>query len=112
MLSGAVGAMALGAVMVFLARRRDLVALWLGLFLFCVSASLTLGRGSAAGQWSVVLALPFLACFAAALYPGRWQRRAALAVAFVGAAAGAGLAGRSPGRDPPHPLHRSSCAHA
>jgi PAS domain S-box-containing protein len=88
-LSGAAGAMALGATMVYFVRRRDFVALSLGLFLFCVSVSLMLGRGSAAGQWSAYLALPFLACFVAALHPGRWQRGAALAVAFLGGAAAA-----------------------
>jgi len=86
-LSGAVGAMAFGALMVFLARRRDLVAFWLGLFLLAVSVNLLLARGSAVGQWSGYLALPFLACFVAALQPGPWPRRAALAVAFVGATA-------------------------
>jgi len=88
-LSGAVGAMALGAAMVYFVRRRDFVALWLGLFLACVSASLLLGRDDAAGRWSGYLALPFLAGFVAALHPGRWQHRAALAAAILGVAASA-----------------------
>ena len=83
-LSGAVGAMALGALLVFLARRRDLVAFWLGLFLLAVSINLLLARGSAAGQWSGYLALPFLACFVAALQPGPWARGTALGVSFLG----------------------------
>jgi len=82
-LSGAVGAMALGAAMVYFVRRRDFVALWLGLFLLCVSASLLLGRDDAAGRWNAYLALPFLAGFVAELHPGSWQRRAALALAFM-----------------------------
>lgn len=88
-LGGAVGAMALGAMLTLSARRSDFVALWLGLFLACVSASLLSGRASAAGQWSELLALPSLACFLAAQYPGLWQRRGAIAVAVLSAASAA-----------------------
>ena len=64
MLTGAIAAMAFGAVMVFVSRRRgfDFVALWLGLFLFCIAASLYFGRGAVGGT-TAILALPFLALF-------------------------------------------------
>src|SRR5258706_406797 len=42
-LAGAVGAMAFGAVMVFVSRRTDLVALFLGCFLACIAAHLLAG---------------------------------------------------------------------
>lgn len=89
LLAGAVGAMSFGAFMVFVSRRRDTVALWLGLFLACVAASLLLGREAALGRWMAILALPCLAAFIAALRPGVWAHRAALATGFVGALAGA-----------------------
>lgn len=66
-LGGAVAAMALASLLMLTARRRDLVALWLSLFLSCLSASLLLGRGNSAGLWSAYLALPFLACFVVTL---------------------------------------------
>ena len=84
-LAGAVGAMAFGAVMVFVSRRADLVALFLGCFLACIAANLLLD-GAAAG-FAGMLALPFLGGFFAELRPGRWPRRAALAVAAAGAVA-------------------------
>src|SRR5260221_3216718 len=88
MLVGAVGAMAFGAIMVFVARWRDFVALWLGLFLGCVATALYFGA-HAAGPWAGILALPFLAFFVAALRPGLWARRAALVAGLLGAAAAA-----------------------
>ncbi|HET7198196.1 MAG TPA: hypothetical protein VFI86_05980, partial [Burkholderiales bacterium] len=88
-LGGAVGAMAFGAVMVYVARRNDFVALSLGIFLACLSASLLLGGDGAPGQRAGVVALPFLAWFCAALRPGAWARRAALASGLLGATAAA-----------------------
>ncbi len=84
-LAGAVGAMAFGAVMVFVSRRTDLVALFLGCFLACIAAHLL--AGGAAGRLAGMVALPFLAGFFAELQPGRWSRRAAIAVAAAGAIA-------------------------
>lgn len=66
-LGGAIGAMALTSMLMLTARRRDFVALWLSLFLVCLSVSLLFGRTSAFGQWSTFLAMPWLACFVAAL---------------------------------------------
>ena len=74
--------MAFGAMMVYVLRRTDLVALWLGLFLACIAASL-LVAGDAA-RWAALAALPFLAGFIAELRPGFWQRRTALALAAAG----------------------------
>jgi len=86
-LAGAVGAMAFGALMVFVSRRRDLVALCLGGFLAGVAVSFVAhgAAGAIAGQ----LALPFLAGFTAALRPGRVPTRlaGAFAVAGIGACA-------------------------
>ena len=86
-LAGAVSAMAFGAAMVFVSRRSDLVALWLGCFLACIAASLLLAGvpARAAGM----LALPFLAGFLAELRPGAWSRRIAAAIAVAGVAAAA-----------------------
>src|SRR6185503_1303896 len=47
-LGGAVGAMAFGAVMVFVSRRTDVVSLWLGCFL--IGAAIELLAGGATGR--------------------------------------------------------------
>jgi len=86
-LGGAVGAMAFGAVMVFVSRRADHVSLWLGCFLVCVATEILLGGEM--GRVAGMLGLPFLAAFLAEVSPGKWQRRAAIAVALVGVAAAA-----------------------
>jgi len=86
-LAGAVSAMAFGALMVFVSRRNDMVALFLGGFLASIAAELLLGT---AGRSVGMLALPFLAAFVCELRPGLWPRRAAMAVAALGIAA-AGL---------------------
>jgi PAS domain S-box-containing protein len=84
-LAGAVGAMAFGALMVFVSRRSDLVALWLGAFLSCIAADLLVPGPS--GRLIGMLALPCLAAFLAELRPGAWPRRVAAAVAVVVVAA-------------------------
>ena len=85
-LAGAVGAMAFGAVMVFVSRRSDLVALSLGCFLTCIAAQLLLG--GAAGRWLGLASLPFFAAFVAELRPGKWPHRIAAAIAIAGVASG------------------------
>src|SRR5678816_3985617 len=86
-LAGAVGAMAFGAVMVFVSRRSDLVSLSLGLFLVCMCIDLLMDSSS--GRQVGMLGLPFLAAFLAELRPGPWPRRAAWAIAAAGLAAAA-----------------------
>jgi len=89
MLIGAIGAMAFGALMVFVSRRRDVVALSLGLFLSCVAAALYFPGGNVIGRTAGLLGLPCLAFFVAELRPGAWPRRAAIAVAVLGLLAAA-----------------------
>src|SRR4051794_2330415 len=79
--------MAFGALMVFLTRRSDRVAPWLGGFLACIGASLVLAGPAA--SLAGFLALPFLAAFTAGLRPGRWAIRAAAAFAVAGLLAAA-----------------------
>jgi PAS domain S-box-containing protein len=85
-LAGAVGAMAFGAVMVFVSRRSDLVALSLGCFLACIAAHLLLG--GAPGHWLGVASLPFFAAFVAELRPGKWSQSVAVAIAIAGVVSG------------------------
>jgi PAS domain S-box-containing protein len=85
-LGGAAGAMAFGAVMVFVSRRQDTVSLWLGCFLGFVAADLLLGQGASGIG---MLALPFLAAFLAEVHPRKWTRGAAIACAIAGVAAAA-----------------------
>ena len=86
-LAGAVSAMAFGALMVFVSRRSDVVAFWLGCFLALIATSLLLT--GVVSSLAAVLALPFLAAFVAELQPGVWQRWAAAVVAVAGLAAAA-----------------------
>jgi len=79
--------MAFGALMVFVTRRADRVAPWLGAFLVCIASSILLA--GAAGRLAGLLALPFLAAFTAGLRPGPWAIRAAAAFAIAGVAAAA-----------------------
>jgi PAS domain S-box-containing protein len=80
-LAGAVGAMAFGALMVFVSRRQDVVSLWLGCFLTCVATDLMVA--DSVGRLVGMLALAFLAAFLAELLPGAWPRRVAVAIAVV-----------------------------
>ena len=84
-LGGAAGAMAFGAVMVFVSRRADRVSLWLGGFLGCMSADLLLDSGF--GRQVGMLGVPFLAAFLAELRPAPWSPRAAGALALAGVVA-------------------------
>src|SRR5258706_1785577 len=85
-LAGAVGAMAFGAVMVFVSRRSDLVALSLGCFLACIAAQLLLG--GATGRWLGLASLPFFAWFVAELRPGKWAHGVAAVIAIAGVVSG------------------------
>src|SRR4051794_33113844 len=88
--AGGVGAMALVALLWFVAHRRDPIPLWLGLFCACLCVHFLVGPAHRLEAPSAYLAGPFLVFYAAALYPGGWQRftaRVALAVAALAAVA-------------------------
>jgi PAS domain S-box-containing protein len=85
--AGAVGGMALVALLWFFAHRRDPVPLWMGLFCLSLCAHFLLPRGHVLAAPAAYLAGPFLVLYAAALYPGVWQRRAALGAVALGVAA-------------------------
>ena len=87
LVAGGVGAMALVALLWFVAHRRDPIPLWLGLFCLCLCAHFLLGGGHALAAPAAYLAGPFLVLYAARLYPGGWRRFAALAALALGVAA-------------------------
>src|SRR5262245_24631180 len=86
-LGGAAGAMAFGAVMVFVSRRQDTVSLWLGCFLACMCADVLLD--SSFGRQLGMLGIPFLTAFLAELRPFRWSKHAAVAFSTSGIVAAA-----------------------
>jgi PAS domain S-box-containing protein len=74
-LAGGVGAMGLLALMLFLARQRDSVPLWLGLFCLSLWLHFMIGPAHELGRASAYLAASFLALFSYAVFPSaspRW----------------------------------------